>query len=148
MTDHARARRLADRIKVVTAEMVERGIKDPRLGFVTLTDVRLTPDLREAKVFYTVLGDETARADSDAALQSATGVLRAEIGKQCRLRFVPTLEFIADAVPESAAAIEELLAATRAADAEKARLAADAVPAGDPDPYRKPRNVDDEADEE
>ena len=146
MTDHARARRLADRIKVVTAEMVERGIKDPRLGFVTLTDVRLTPDLREAKVFYTVLGDETARADSDAALQSATGVLRAEIGKQCRLRFVPTLEFIADAVPESAAAIEELLAATRAADAEKARLAADAVPAGDPDPYRKPRTDDDEVD--
>jgi ribosome-binding factor A len=148
VTDHARARRLADRIKVVTAEMVERGIKDPRLGFVTLTDVRLTPDLREAKVFYTVLGDETARADSDAALQSATGVLRAEIGKQCRLRFVPTLEFIADAVPESAAAIEELLAATRAADAEKARLAADAVPAGDPDPYRKPRTADDEADDE
>lgn len=144
MTDHARARRLADRIKVVTAEMVERGIKDPRLGFVTLTDVRVTPDLREAKVFYTVLGDATARKDSDAALQSATGVLRAEIGKQCRLRFIPTLEFIADEVPESAAALEELLAATRAADAEKARLAADAVPAGDPDPYRKPRDVDEE----
>jgi ribosome-binding factor A len=148
VTDHARARRLADRIKVVTAEMVERGIKDPRLGFVTLTDVRLTPDLREAKVFYTVLGDATARAESDAALQSATGVLRAEIGKQCRLRFVPTLEFVADAVPESAAAIEELLAATRAADAEKARLAADAVPAGDPDPYRKPRTAEDETEDE
>src|SRR5687767_3932001 len=100
MTDVARARRLADRIKVVVAETVERGVKDPRLGFVTFTDARVTPDLREARLFYTVLGDDAARADTATALESAKGVLRAEIGKQCRLRFIPTLTFTADHVPE------------------------------------------------
>ncbi|MDQ1709853.1 MAG: ribosome-binding factor [Frankiaceae bacterium] len=142
MTDAGRARRLGDRIKVVVAETLERGIKDPRLGFVTVTDTRVTADLREAKVFYTVYGDKTAHAETAAALASATGVVRAEIGKQCRLRFIPTVEFVADVVAESGRHISDLVAQVRAHDAELAAAAAGAVPVGDADPYRRP--VEDE----
>lgn len=145
MTDVARARRLADRIKTVVAETVERGIKDPRLGFVTFTDARVTPDLREATLFYTVLGDDTERQDTAMALESAKGVIRAEIGKQCRLRFTPILTFTADHVPETADHIEALVREAREADSRVAAAAASASYAGDPDPYRKP--VDDDEDE-
>ena len=138
MTDAARARRLAERIQVVVAETLETGIKDPRLGFVTITDARVTPDLREATVFYTVLGDAAEQAATAAALASATGVVRAEVGKQCRLRFLPTLTFVADAVPESGRQMEDLLVKVRAEDAARAAAAAGAQPAGDPDPYRRP----------
>lgn len=144
MTDAGRARRLGDRIKVVVAETLERGIKDPRLGFVTVTDTRVTADLREAKVFYTVYGDDTARSESAAALISATGVVRAEVGKQCRLRFIPTIEFVADVVPESGRHIEDLVAQVRAHDAELAAAAVDAVPIGEADPYRHPVVVEEE----
>ncbi|HVE64624.1 MAG TPA: 30S ribosome-binding factor RbfA [Mycobacteriales bacterium] len=143
MTDAARARRLAERIQVVVAETLEMGIKDPRLGFVTITGARVTPDLREAKVFFTVLGDEAAQSDTATALASATGVVRAEIAKQCRLRYTPSLVFIADAVPESGRQMEDLLVKVRAEDAARAAAAADAVPAGDPDPYRLPVTDDD-----
>jgi ribosome-binding factor A len=144
MTDVARARRLADRIKTVVAETVERGVKDPRLGFVTFTDARVTPDLREATLFYTVLGDDTAHQDTAIALESAKGVLRAEIGKQCRLRFTPTLAFVADHVPENAGHIEDLVRQAREADARVAAVAATATPAGEADPYRRPPEDDDE----
>ena len=109
MADQARALKLADRIKVVVAETLERRIKDPRLGFVTVTDVRVTGDLHEATIFYTVLGDEEAHSESAAALESAKGVLRTEVGKQTGVRFTPTLAFVLDAVPETADAIDELL---------------------------------------
>jgi ribosome-binding factor A len=148
MTDVARARKLADRIKTVVAEMVERGVKDPRLGFVTFTDARVTPDLREATLFYTVLGDDTAHADTAIALESAKGVLRAEIGRQCRLKFTPTLTFSADHVPETADHIEALLRQAREHDAQVSAAAATAQPAGEADPYRKPHVDDDEDDEE
>jgi len=144
MTDVARARRLADRIKVVVAETVERGVKDPRLGFVTFTDARVTPDLREATLYYTVLGDDTALADTAAALESAKGVLRAEIGRQCRLRHTPSLTFNADRVPETADHIEALVRQAREQDARVAAAAATALPAGEADPYRRPAE-DDEA---
>jgi ribosome-binding factor A len=142
VTDVGRARRLADRIKVVVAETLERGIKDPRLGFITVTDARVTPDLREAKVFYTVLGDEGARADTAAALESAKGVVRAEIGRQCRVRHVPSVDFVADVVPEAGRQIEDLVAKVRAEDAARAAAAATAQPVGDPDPYRRPAGDD------
>lgn len=143
MPDVARARRLADRIRVVVAETIERGVKDPRLGFVTVTDARVTPDLREATVYYTVYGDDADRAATAAALESARGVLRAEIGRQCRLRFTPTLAFVADAVPETATHIEDLVRQARAADQALAAAAAGATPAGDPDPYRTTSAADD-----
>lgn len=131
-----RAQRLADRIKVVVAETLKRQVKDPRLGFVTVTDARVTADLRDATVFYTVLGDETARVESAAALESAKGILRAEVGKQTQVRFTPTLAFVLDGVQDNVAHIDELIAKARAADAMVHETAAGATPAGDPDPYR------------
>src|SRR6476660_1660154 len=102
MTDTARARKLADRIRVVVAETLQRRIKDPRLGYVTITDARVTGDLREATVFYTVYGDPEQVADSAKALASATGVLRSTVGRQTGIKFVPTLAFVADVVPDTA----------------------------------------------
>ena len=146
MVDTARARKLADRIKVIVAEMLETRVKDPRLGFITITDVRITGDLQQATVFYTVMGDDSSRADTAAALESAKGVLRSEVGKQTGVRFTPSLTFVADAVPETAAHIEDLLAKVAAADAEVHRAAAGATYAGDADPYRVPRTDEDDDD--
>jgi ribosome-binding factor A len=136
--DDARTRRLAERISKIVAELLERRIKDPRLGFVTVTEARLTNDLREAKVFYTVLGTPEEREDSAAALRSATGIIRSEVGRLIGLRHTPSLEFIADALPEDAQRIDELVAAVRERDAELARAHEGAQWAGDPDPYKKP----------
>ncbi|MER5640942.1 30S ribosome-binding factor RbfA [Kitasatospora sp. NPDC002227] len=143
MTDTARARKLADRIKVVVAETLQRRVKDPRLGYVTITDTRVTGDLREATVFYTVYGDELERAASAAALESAKGVLRSEVGKQTGVRFTPTLTFVADALPDNAKNIDDLLDKARLSDAAVRTAAAGATYAGDADPYRSPK-ADDE----
>lgn len=148
MVDAARARKLADRIKVIVAETLELRVKDPRLGFITVTDARVTGDLQQATVFYTVFGDETQKADTAAALESARGVLRSEVGRQTGVRHTPTLTFIADGVPENAAHIEDLLAKVAASDAEVHRAAAGAAYAGDPDPYKAPRLDDEEGDGE
>jgi len=128
--------KLADQIKVIVAEMLERRIKDPRLGFVTVTDVRLTGDSREATVFYTVLGSEAERAGTAAALHSATGLIRSQVGKQLGMKFTPTIEFVPDAVPENARQIEDLLAQAKSVDARVAEQAAGAAYAGDADPYK------------
>jgi ribosome-binding factor A len=138
MTDTARARKLADRVREVVAEALEKRIKDPRLGFITVTDARVTGDLQHATVFYTVFGDEAERASTAAALESAKGVLRSEVGKRTGIRLTPTLEFIADALPETAAQMADLLQTARERDAEVAALANGAKYAGDPDPYKKP----------
>jgi ribosome-binding factor A len=131
-----RVRKIADRIQVIVAEMLERRIKDPRLGFVTVTDVRVSGDTQHATIFYTVMGGDEDRAGTAAALQSAKGLLRSEVGKRLGMRHTPTLEFVLDALPESAAHIEDLLAKARASDAEVAASAAGAQYAGDVDPYR------------
>ena len=138
MVDAARARRLGDRIAQIVAEMLETRIKDPRLGFVTVTEARLTNDLREATVFYTVFGSPEQQADSAAALASATGVIRSEVGKQTGLRHTPSLTFVADAVPGNVRHIEDLVDRARQADQDLARVREGAEPAGDPDPYRHP----------
>jgi ribosome-binding factor A len=143
MADTARARKLADRIREIVAEALEKRIKDPRLGFVTVTDTRVTNDLQHATVFYTVFGDAEEKAASAAALESAKGVLRSEVGRRTGVRLTPTLEFMADAVPENAAHIEELLRVAAARDADVAAQAATAQYAGDPDPYRKPSEDED-----
>ncbi|MFN8076962.1 MAG: 30S ribosome-binding factor RbfA [Kineosporiaceae bacterium] len=147
MTDSARARKLADHIRVIVAETLERRIKDPRLGFVTVTDTRVTNDLQHATVFYTVYGDEDEKASTKAALDSARGVLRSEVGKRTGIRLTPTLEFVADAVPENAAHLDDLLKAAAARDAEVAALASGAEYAGEADPYKHDED-DDEDDEE
>lgn len=148
MTDPARARKLADRIQHIVAEMLERRIKDPRLGFVTITEARLTGDLRDATVFYTVYGSDTERAATAAALDSAKGVIRTEVGRQTGLRHTPTLTFVHDALPEHARHLDDLLAKARAADAEVAKQAEGARPAGDPNPYREDTEPAEEADTE
>ncbi|KQV16143.1 MULTISPECIES: 30S ribosome-binding factor RbfA [unclassified Kitasatospora] len=147
MTDTARARKLADRIQVVVAETLQRRIKDPRLGYVTITEARVTGDLREATVFYTVYGDEAEREASAAALESAKGVLRSEVGKQTGVRFTPSLTFIADALPENAKNIDELLDKARVSDAAVRTAAAGATFAGEADPYKVPAAERDDEDE-
>jgi ribosome-binding factor A len=137
MVDQARARKLADRIAQIVAELLERRIKDPRLGFVTVTEARLTGDLREATVFYTVYGSPEERADSAAGLASATGVIRSEVGRQTGLKHTPSITFVLDTLPEGAQHMEDLVARARAADAELASVREGAEPAGDPDPYRE-----------
>ncbi|PJJ61522.1 30S ribosome-binding factor RbfA [Compostimonas suwonensis] len=144
MADPARAAKMADRIKVIVAKRLERGIKDPRMGFVTITDVKVTGDLQHASVFYTVYGTDEERADTAAALTSATGMFRTEVGKNITARLTPSIEFIADGIPENAALIEQLLAEARNRDNEVESLARGADYAGDADPYVKPRALDDE----
>ena len=131
-----RQARLADRIRVILAERLDKGLRDPRLGYVTITDVRVTGDLQHASVFYTVLGTDEERISSAAALASATGMLRSEVGRQLNTRLVPTLEFILDALPENADHISALLREAHERDAEVAKLAATSKHAGDADPYR------------
>jgi ribosome-binding factor A len=147
MADVARARRLAGRIKQIVARGIETQVKDPRLGMVTITDVRVTGDLHDATVFYTVFGDESAHAESAMALESAKGVLRSEVGRQTGVRFTPTLTFALDSVPETAKHIDDLLAVAAEADAKVEAARQGALPAGEADPYRKPRDGadDDEA---
>ncbi|MGS0684120.1 30S ribosome-binding factor RbfA [Nakamurella sp. GG22] len=146
MADSARARRLAKRIVAIVATELQHQVKDPRLAMVTITAATVTPDLREATVFYTVYGDDDEIQGTAMALASATGVLRSAVGAQTGIKFTPTLVFKLDTVPENAYRINELLEAARSADAQVAERAAGASYAGEPDPYRVPRAA--EADDE
>jgi ribosome-binding factor A len=138
MVDHARARRLAEQIRMIVAEALERGvIKDSRLGFVTITDVRMTGDLQHASIFYTVYGTDEEREETAAILKANTGRLRGEVGKGVTVRLTPSIEFILDALPENAQSIEDLLAKAQAQDKEVEELAKKAEYAGDKDPYVK-----------
>lgn len=139
MADQARARKIADRIKQLVATTLDTKVKDPRLGFVTVTDCRVTSDLEHATVFYTVFGDDEARTGTAAALTSAKGIIRSEVGRGLGIRLTPSLEFVPDALPETAAVIDDALKVARERDAALRDLAAKATPAGDADPYKKPR---------
>ena len=146
MTDPAKVRRHAERVRELVASVVRTQIKDPRLGMITITDARITADLRDATVFYTVLGDATAQASTAAALESAKGLLRSTVGKALGLRHSPTLTFVLDDVQDQVKHIDELLAAARSADAEVQRRAANAEYAGEAQPYRiDEAEADDEA---
>ena len=147
-TDAGRARKLADRIAQIVAEMLERRVKDPRLGFVTVTDAKLTGDLREATVYYTVYGSADEREGTAAALRSATGLIRTEVGRQTGLRHTPSLSFVPDTLPDGARHMEELVARARAADEALAQAREGAQPAGDPDPYRVPPDHDADGEDE
>lgn len=142
MVDHARARRLAERIKVLAAEALERGVKDPDIGFVTFTDVRVTPDLSHAKIYFTVYGSDEEQQSSIDALERNRGRLRGEIGHKLGIRITPTIELIRDEIPATAGQLAELLAEAKRRDAEVEELAKQAKPAGDPDPYQKPKAQD------
>jgi len=142
--DPARARKLGERIVQVVAEMLESRIKDPRLGFVTITDARVTGDLRDATVFYTVYGSAEEQAASAAALASASGVIRSEVGRQTGLKHTPSITFKQDTLPEGAKTIDDLVARARQADADLAAARTGAVHAGDPNPYRTADEPDEE----
>lgn len=134
-----RSQKVADRIKVVVAGLLEGKIKDPRLGFVTITDARVTGDLQHASVFYTVLGDEEQREATAAALESARGLIRVAVGKDLGVRITPSIDFFPDALPENAKALESLLETVHQRDAEVMALRANAKYAGEADPYKVPR---------
>ena len=132
----ARVRRVADRIKETVALLLDTRVKDPRLGFVTITEVRITGDLREATVFYTVLGDDENRASTKAALESAKGMLRSEVGKALGIRHTPSLEFLLDGMPENAIHISEVLRTAQERDQELQKIAQSGKYAAGEDPYR------------
>jgi len=148
MVDHGRARKLAELIKVIVAEALERGVIKEPLGFVTITDVRVTGDLQHASIFFTVYGNDEERAEAARVLTANTGRIRGEVGRNLTVRLTPTIELILDALPESAKTIDDLLAKAAAADAEVERLAQAAVYAGDEDPYVKPREIADDDDDD
>lgn len=138
----------AEQIKHIAAEMLEKRVKDVRLGFVTITDVRLSKDNHDCTLFYTVLGSEAERVDTAAALEAARGQIRTAVSRRLALKFAPTITFVADAMPETTAHMEELLAQARLVDEQVAAKAIGAEYAGEPDPYRKPVDEDDEEGDE
>ncbi len=148
MAGSDRPAKMGDLIRQVIAKRLEKGLRDPRMGFVTITDVRVTGDLQHASVFYTVYGTDEERADTAAALKSATGMLRTEVGKNITTRLTPALEFIADGIPENAAIIDSLLREAQQRDEQAAALASTAQYAGDEDPYVKPRELVEDDEEE
>ena len=143
MADAARARKVADRIHQSVARLLQGRIKDPRLGFVTITDVRVTGDLQQATIFYTVYGSDKDLRSSAAALSSATGLIRSEVGRALGIRLTPSLTFQLDALPAQARSFDDALARARARDEEIARAHAGAAHAGDADPYRHDNEPDD-----
>jgi ribosome-binding factor A len=146
MADPARARKIADRIKVIVAEYLEFRLKDERLGFVTITDARVTGDLQQASVFYTVFGSNEDRQATAEVLEANKGRIRSAVGKGIGIRLTPTLEFFADALPDTAAHMEALLREAKERDAAVAAAASGATYAGGSDPYKKP--VEDDLDED
>lgn len=147
MNESLRARQLAKRIQEIVAEAIEYRVKDPRLGFVTITDARLTNDFREATVFYTVFGSEEERTSTAEALETARGQIRTEVGKRLGIKHTPSLAFIVDRVPETSAHLEGLLREMHASDAELAKAREGAAFAGDANPYKDDAS-DEEADDE
>ncbi|CAB4879784.1 unannotated protein [freshwater metagenome] len=131
-----RSQKVADRIKVVVAQQLETKIKDPRLGFVTVTDARVTGDLQNASIFYTVFGDDDQRAATAAALESAKGVIRSAVGRELQTRITPSIEFFEDGLPESAKALDSLLDKVHQLDAEVANLRKGATPIAGDAPYK------------
>ena len=149
MVDHARARKLAERIKVLVAEALERTVKDPDLGFVTITDVKVTPDLQHAKIYYTVWGSDEDRARSSEIIERNRGRIRGEVGRQLSIRLTPTVEFELDVVQDNAAHLNDLLAEAKQRDEQLHKIAEGAHYAGEENPYREPKSQEqlDEEDE-
>ncbi len=135
-TPTPRMRRLAGRIHEIVALTLRDRVKDPRLGMITITAARVTPDLQDATVYYTVMGDEAEQTATAVALESAKGVLRSAVGQGTGVRLTPTLTFEPDRVPEVARHIDELLSVAKQADEEVSRRASSAQYVGDADPYR------------
>lgn len=108
MTESKRTDRVSEEFREILAEEIPR-LKDPRVGFVTVTSVSVTPDLRRATVFYTALGDESQRKATRAGLRSAAGHLRQVLGHEVRIKFLPELEFEEDQTEIRAGRVDQLL---------------------------------------
>lgn len=139
---------LADQIHEIVARYIELRLKDSRLGFVTITDVRLTGDNRDATVFYTVYGTPEEFEDSTAALQDAKGKIRTAVGQKLGMKFTPSITFMADGMPESTKAIDDLLAKAKQVDVEVAKVAQGKQFAGDADPYKHDDDIEPDEDDE
>ncbi|GAA4829222.1 30S ribosome-binding factor RbfA [Garicola koreensis] len=136
MADPARAARLASRVKVIIAEALRRSVKDERAEMITVTDARVTNDLQHATIYYTVLApDEETKAGVEQLLAANQGRLRGALGRQLSIRLTPTLEFVADEIPESAAHLEDLLRKAREQDEAVAAKREGAKPVVE-SPYR------------
>ena len=144
MSNSPRARKLADQIHRILAERLQKGLRDPDMGYVTITDVRMTGDLQHASVFFTVMGSDDERDKTAAALTRATGMLRTEVGKHLRVRLIPSLEFIPDALPETVGDIDRLLNEGKTRGEQVRQSAEAASPAGDADPYHPARTDTDQ----
>ena len=107
-----RRERLGDQLRVEIADLIQQAVRDPRVGFVTVTEVRMSPDLKHARVYVSILGDEEQTAESFAALQGSRGFLKSQIGHRLKLRYVPQLRFVLDETLDKSARIESLLKET------------------------------------
>ena len=144
MADEGKQRRAAERIRASVTDTLTRRVKDPRLGFVTITEVRVTGDLQHATIYYTVMGDEAQEKRTRRALQSAKGLIRSEVGRALGIRLTPTITFQQDSLPEAAASIEDALRSAREKDAQIAEEAQGKQFAGDAAPYITDAEVEDE----
>ena len=108
-----RMRRVDEAVRQVLTDAVAQDLQDPRIGFVTMTSVKTTPDLRHARVYVSVLGDETQRAATLAGLSCAHGALQRRLARELRMKRTPTLEFLYDDTTDRAMRVEELLARSR-----------------------------------
>jgi ribosome-binding factor A len=108
----ARMRRVNEAVREVLSAQLAAGLKDPRIGFVTVTGVETSPDLRNARVYFSVLGDEEAREDALAGLRHSKGFLQAMIGSELRMKRTPTLEFVYDTTSERAERLARLIEET------------------------------------
>jgi len=131
MPQGSRSERVGDQIRQELAELITREVHDPGIGFLTITRVRLTPDLQQARVSYTTLGDEKARAETGRALNRAIPFLRRQIGRRLRLKHVPQLQFFYDESIERQDRIERIIQDIHAERAEHPHL--DELAAGDDD---------------
>jgi ribosome-binding factor A len=126
-----RQRRVQELLVHEISDIIRRELKDPRVGFVTITDAEITHDLRHARVFFTVLGEQAARDDTGTALNRAAGFIRSEFARRAQLRFVPDIRFEFDESVERGLRISQLLAQVRQEDEDAPRPA---EASSDPDP--------------
>jgi len=111
-----RADRVSDLIKAEISDILLREARDPRIGSITITDVKLTDDLKSARIYFVSMGDDSRRAEAEEGLQQAAGFLRRELGKRIKLRFVPAISFIYDRSFEYGERIDKLLSDARRED--------------------------------
>jgi len=113
-----RTRRVEETFKEELSEIIQRELKDPRVGFVTITEVKVSPDLRKARVYVSMLGTEEEAEATLAGMESAKSYMRLRLGKHLRMKVLPEIEFVRERTAEEAVELEKLLKKTREEDGE------------------------------